>query len=134
PLAAAAALFVFRPRLEHTRLHPVATPMAYGFTLVSMGLIALSLLDDWLLPKVRFETVAPLVGITAVAVGVIALVLRERRAPLEVSLVCLAGALGLAAICRQPGMIAAVCLLAVAFARRDGKLVALAGVFTLGFG
>jgi hypothetical protein len=128
-LASALALFHARPRLERRTFHALVAPVAYGLTLVALGL-ALGALDN----GPTHLGLPAIVGSAALAMGVIYTQLREQRAPLDATLIALAAVSALAAICRAPGILSAVALIGVAFGRRDTRLLALSSIFLLFFG
>ncbi len=128
-LGAALALFALRPRLEATRVHAAVAPVAFGLGLFAMGLV-LSSLEAW----TRFTLGWPAVAAAgALALGAVAVQLRERRAPAEAWALALGGGVLLALLSRAPGLLAAVALLVTAFGRRDAKLLGLSALFLVFF-
>jgi hypothetical protein len=125
--ASGMALFVVRPRSGSSWLVPVA----YGLTATSLGAMA------WLLsPAFGPLSLDPraIWGVAAIAALFGAFLLHEAQAGLRQYLVGAAVLLAMLLLWSTPGVLAATAVLAMGFARRDSKLIAIAAAFLLLFG
>ncbi len=120
-----------RPALERTRVRAVVLPVAYGLAACAFVALVAGLERPWSTPYVSGETtwlVAAVVG------GFAWVMLAESKARPREWAVAL-GAVAVLAVCfRNPGILAAVGLLAAGFWRRETKLIAMASAFLLWFG
>jgi hypothetical protein len=129
-LGGALWLFHARPKLARGPAHSVVAPAAYGLSMVALGIALEALEHGW-----HNQLGWPAIIGAGLLAGIVTLrQLSDQRAPLDARWLAFLAVAALAAISRAPGLLAAISLMAVAFGRRETKLLALSSVFLLFFG
>jgi hypothetical protein len=131
--AGAQLVFLQQARLQHGRLHGLASPLGYGLVSVLFGVLLTRAFQD----SGSLSSGLLTLGLAAVTLYTAHRVLAEND--LEASGaagVTVFAALGLTALLtlHTPGVIAALGILALAFHRRSTLLLGMAVAFLLGFG
>jgi hypothetical protein len=130
-LFGALTLFWLRPRLELTKVREVVLPVAYGLAVSALFSIIEGLERPW--NDAFFAPHAEWV-FAAVAGGFVLVMLREAKAGWRDSALAVGGAVALALLFHNPGILAATALIGAGVWRREVKLIALASVALLWFG